>query len=311
MNPVVISVIAAALACAVPPVAGAQPVAQPIAQPEVQPGGQTGSGDRPSFRRITAPGDGHIGPRITIQIEPGDNFMTPDPEAEAAALAAAAEAARIAAEEDAENSGRDETPSDAPSAWFWSQVSPRLPGDLSRYWAVQELFGDPPPPEAQAVTPRLSHVAEIAQSHGRELLAATVGTQVSPAFALAVISVESAGRRTAVSHAGAQGLMQLIPATAERFGVGDVFDPAQNIRGGVAYLDWLMGEFDRDPVLVLAAYNAGEGAVHRSGGVPNYEETRNYVPRVLAAWQVARSLCLTPPELVSDGCVFRPIAAVP
>jgi hypothetical protein len=123
----------------------------------------------------------------------------------------------------------------------------------------------PIPTEAQALTPRLSHVAGIADAYGRHLLAATVGTQVSPAFALAVIAVESSGRREAVSHAGAQGLMQLIPATAERFGVDDPFDPAQNIRGGVAYLDWLMEEFDRDPVLVLAAYNAGEGAVRRSG----------------------------------------------
>jgi soluble lytic murein transglycosylase-like protein len=195
----------------------------------------------------------------------------------------------------------------APSAWFWSSVDHALPADAARYWTAEALFADPPG-EAQALAPRLSHVAEIADAYGRYLLAATVGTQVSPAFALAVIAVESSGRRDAVSHAGAQGLMQLIPATAERFGVADPFDPAENIRGGVAYLDWLMEEFDRDPVLVLAAYNAGEGAVRRSGGVPDYTETRNYVPRVLAAWQVARTLCLTRPDLVSDGCVFQPIA---
>ncbi|NCO16024.1 MAG: lytic transglycosylase domain-containing protein, partial [Alphaproteobacteria bacterium] len=77
----------------------------------------------------------------------------------------------------------------------------------------------------------------------------------------------------------------------------------------VAYLDWLMTEFDRDPVLVLAAYNAGEGAVTANAGVPPYPETRDYVPKVLAAWQVAQGLCLTPPELVSDPCVFKVIAA--
>ncbi|MFT6912329.1 MAG: soluble lytic murein transglycosylase-like protein, partial [Paracoccaceae bacterium] len=82
-------------------------------------------------------------------------------------------------------------------------------------------------------------------------------------------------------------------------------DPAQNIKGGVAYLNWLMGAFDRDPLMVLAAYNAGENAVTRHGGVPPYPETRDYVPKVLAAWTVARGLCATPPELVSDGCVFR------
>jgi soluble lytic murein transglycosylase-like protein len=86
--------------------------------------------------------------------------------------------------------------------------------------------------------------------------------------------------------------------------VTDATDPAQNIKGGVAYLDWLMGEFDGDPLLVLAAYNAGEGSVRRYEGVPPFDETRAYVPKVLAAWSVARSLCKTPPELISDGCAF-------
>jgi soluble lytic murein transglycosylase-like protein len=99
--------------------------------------------------------------------------------------------------------------------------------------------------------------------------------------------------------------MQLIPATAERFGVSDSTDPVQNIKGGVAYLDWLMKEFDNDPVMVLAAYNAGEGAVRNNGGVPPYAETRDYVPKVLAAWQVAQGLCVSPPMLVTDPCVFR------
>jgi soluble lytic murein transglycosylase-like protein len=97
----------------------------------------------------------------------------------------------------------------------------------------------------------------------------------------------------------------LIPATASRFGVGEITSPAQNIRGGVAYLDWLMRKFDGDPLMVLAAYNAGEGAVLANDGVPPYAETRDYVPKVLAAWQVAQGLCQTPPELLSDPCVFR------
>jgi soluble lytic murein transglycosylase-like protein len=99
--------------------------------------------------------------------------------------------------------------------------------------------------------------------------------------------------------------MQLMPAAAERFGVGDRLDPAQNIRGGVRYLDQLMKDFDNDPLLVLAGYNAGENAVRKHGGVPPFAETRDYVPKVLAAFSVARGLCLTPPELVSDGCAFR------
>jgi Transglycosylase SLT domain len=76
----------------------------------------------------------------------------------------------------------------------------------------------------------------------------------------------------------------------------------------VAYLNWLLNEFDRDPLMVLAAYNAGEGAVRANAGVPPYAETRDYVPKVLAAWQVASGLCLTPPELVTDPCVFKVIA---
>ena len=98
--------------------------------------------------------------------------------------------------------------------------------------------------------------------------------------------------------------MQLMPATAERFGTKDLKDPAQNIKGGVAYLDWLMGEFGGDPVLVLAGYNTGEGAVMKHAGVRPFDETRAYVPKVLAAWTVARGLCKTPPRLISDGCVF-------
>ncbi len=145
---------------------------------------------------------------------------------------------------------------------------------------------------------------DIARAHGTDILKATIGTQVSPALVLAVIGIESGGRKDAVSSAGAVGLMQLIPATADRFGVRDSADPVQNIKGGVAYLDWLMNEFNGDPLMVLAAYNAGENAVKSNGGVPPYTETRDYVPKVLAAWTVARGLCVTPPELVSDGCVF-------
>jgi hypothetical protein len=70
-------------------------------------------------------------------------------------------------------------------------------------------------------------------------------------------------------------------------------------------MEWLMDRFDNDPVLVLAAYNAGEGAVRANAGVPPYAETRDYVPKVLAAWQVAQGLCVSPPMLVTDPCIFR------
>lgn len=195
-------------------------------------------------------------------------------------------------------------PTSAAYDWYWDKISPSVdesgPGRLEG--ALNALTQGP---AGQSVaSPRLQHLQDIMSSHGIEILKSTIGTQVSPALVLAVIGIESAGRTNAVSNKGATGLMQLMPATAERFGVDDRADPAQNIRGGVAYLNWLMSEFKRDPVLVLAAYNAGEGAVRDHKGVPPYAETRDYVPKVLAAWTVARGLCSTPPQLISDGCAF-------
>ena len=97
---------------------------------------------------------------------------------------------------------------------------------------------------------------------------------------LAVISAESAFRADVVSNKNAMGLMQLIPETAERFGVRNVFAPEDNIRGGMKYLRWLLAYFRGDVALALAGYNAGEGAVDRHRGVPPYEETRTYVQLV-------------------------------
>lgn len=98
----------------------------------------------------------------------------------------------------------------------------------------------------------------------------------------AVITVESRYDPKAVSHKGATGLMQLMPATAKRYGVADAFDPAQNLDGGAKYLKELLGRFGNNTSLALAAYNAGEGAVKKHGNrIPPYRETRNYVTRVL------------------------------
>lgn len=105
---------------------------------------------------------------------------------------------------------------------------------------------------------------------------------VDPALVHAVVTAESGYNPRAVSPAGAQGLMQLMPATARRYAVGNAFDPAENVRGGTRYLRDLLGMFDNDVALALAAYNAGENAVlkyHRT--VPPYRETRAYVPKVL------------------------------
>ncbi len=103
-----------------------------------------------------------------------------------------------------------------------------------------------------------------------------------PELLHAVIRTESAYKPNALSHAGACGLMQLMPATAERFRVTQIWDPAQNIEGGAAYLRFLLDLFDHDLRLALAGYNAGEGAVKRYGNqIPPYKETQNYVRKVL------------------------------
>lgn len=103
---------------------------------------------------------------------------------------------------------------------------------------------------------------------------------IYPRLALAIIRAESNFNPTAVSTKNAQGLMQLIPETAVRFNVAKPFDPEQNIRGGLAYLRWLLAYFKGDVTLVAAAYNAGEGAVNRFGGIPPFAETRGYVKRI-------------------------------
>ena len=98
-----------------------------------------------------------------------------------------------------------------------------------------------------------------------------------PQLIHSVIKVESNYDTHAISSKGAQGLMQLVPATARRFGVSDAFNPVQNIQGGARYLRYLLDLYNDDYPLALAAYNAGEGAVARYGGVPPFAETRNYV----------------------------------
>jgi soluble lytic murein transglycosylase-like protein len=105
---------------------------------------------------------------------------------------------------------------------------------------------------------------------------------LNPHLVAAVVRVESSFNPRAVSRKGACGLMQLLPETARRFGLRrkDLFDPAKNLDAGARYLRWLANRFGHDPVRVLAAYNAGEGAVQRYGGVPPFKETRKYVDRI-------------------------------
>ncbi|MFZ1640803.1 MAG: transglycosylase SLT domain-containing protein [Candidatus Contendobacter sp.] len=113
--------------------------------------------------------------------------------------------------------------------------------------------------------------------------------RLEPALLHAVISAESAYNPWAVSPKGAMGMMQLMPGTADRFGVGNPYDPIANMHGGARYLRWLLDQFN-DPRLAVAAYNAGEGAVQRYGNqIPPYRETQNYVVKVLDYYQQYRT----------------------
>ena len=119
---------------------------------------------------------------------------------------------------------------------------------------------------------------------------AAVSAAVEPNLLRAVIVVESGFNSRAVSKRGAVGLMQLMPATATRFGVSNPYDPLQNVHAGARYLKFLIDRFGQDVRLALAAYNAGEDAVDRNGGqIPPFSETMAYVPRVMKIYQMLRN----------------------
>ena len=131
---------------------------------------------------------------------------------------------------------------------------------------------------------------------------------LAPELIKAVALVESGFNAKAVSKAGAQGLMQLMPATAKRYGVQDAFDPLENLRAGSEHLRDLLDEFDGDLSLALAAYNAGSGAVRRHGGVPNYAETKDYVRKVHERLGTKRSRVSAPktrPSRAPEKVSFR------
>lgn len=133
---------------------------------------------------------------------------------------------------------------------------------------------------SQSLEARLARLSDARRQVADLIVEWAPEYQISPAFALAIALTESALDPTALSHKNAQGVMQLIPETAARFNVQDAFDAEQNIKGGLAYLRWLLAYFEGNVIYAAAAYNAGEGAVERHGGVPPYNETRNYVKRI-------------------------------
>lgn len=139
--------------------------------------------------------------------------------------------------------------------------------------------------------PAPSHARRGAAQDNLVRLIDRIGTELGVDGALlhAIVQQESAYDPHARSRAGAIGLMQLMPDTAKRFGVVDRYDPTDNLRGGAAYVSWLLAQFGGNIELTLAAYNAGEGAVRRHGNrVPPYRETRDYVRRVMASYRAQR-----------------------
>jgi soluble lytic murein transglycosylase-like protein len=144
------------------------------------------------------------------------------------------------------------------------------------------------PPKAQVFLPADTSPERYTRYDAFIREAATL-YQIPEALVRAVIRVESDFDPRAVSPANARGLMQMIPETAERMMVTDVFDPRQNIFGGVRYLRVLANTFNGDLALTVAAYNAGEGAVMRHGGIPPYPETQDYVVRVVGYYRQYRA----------------------
>lgn len=178
---------------------------------------------------------------------------------------------------------------------FTGEGDSKLPECLIRR---AEFFADSP----QDIEERIRRFSPERQKIARLVLDLAPQYQISPSFALAVAITESALNPVAVSPKNAMGVMQLIPDTAARFKVHDIFNPEQNIRGGLAYLRWLLAYFEGDVALAAAAYNAGEGAVERHLGVPPFRETRAYVKRIMAFVQY--------PDHPYDSGIVQPSAAL-
>lgn len=189
--------------------------------------------------------------------------------------------------------------------WFWGEVSTaRAAGSKDRWGRVITVI-EKGRSKGKAVFGSRATAKRILTNYGAFLEREAKRRNVSLPLLVAVIAVESNGVQGARSPKGAGGLMQLMPATAARFGVSDRFVPSQNIRGGAQYLDWLLRRYGGDAVLALAGYNAGEGAVDRHKGVPPYAETRDYVAKVAGAYAAARQLCKVPPRSPRGACALK------
>ena len=187
--------------------------------------------------------------------------------------------------------GRGVPRDDAAAAFFFHAAAEQGLGVAARMLQVvggataevPACLRPPPPAQAVAGPPGVNYQLTAPRKIVELVLKMAPQYQVEPQLALAIIAAESNFNTHALSPKNAQGLMQLIPETSERFNVKNPYDPAQNIRGGLTYLRWLLAYFEGDVALVAAAYNAGEGKVERYRGVPPYLETRAYVQRILKA----------------------------
>ncbi|MDX6612337.1 MAG: hypothetical protein QOD75_1523 [Blastocatellia bacterium] len=162
------------------------------------------------------------------------------------------------------------------------------------------LFSPAFAPSANASTNEQSIPADIPSSGDQAtdwiIFRAAERNGLDPRFVHAVIWQESKYKPQALSHVGAQGLMQLMPATAKRFGCDHANDPTENVEAGTKYLSWLLKRFNGDISLALAGYNAGEGAVDKYNGVPPYNETQNYVRKITSRYGKTYHPILSPDQ---------------
>jgi soluble lytic murein transglycosylase-like protein len=146
----------------------------------------------------------------------------------------------------------------------------------------------PPPAVSTAVSKSLAGFSTGDATIDSFIVESATHNGVDPLLLYSIMHRESSFKRMAVSPKGARGLMQLMPGTAARFGVANIFDPRQNIEGGARYVRFLLDTFDGNVRLALAGYNAGEGAVMKYGGVPPYSETQEYVRRISERYELIR-----------------------